>query len=62
MSRSSRKHLHVERDCTYMSPMSRQDVRTFARTTMAFAALADHARLPGRFHARLSATCSRLRA
>ncbi|MFD1703850.1 hypothetical protein ACFSCV_12635 [Methylopila henanensis] len=41
--------------------MSRRGQRIEARTTETFAGLADHVRLPSRFHARLSAISTRLR-
>ncbi|WP_255400837.1 hypothetical protein [Methylopila sp. Yamaguchi] len=41
--------------------MSRHRSRIAARSTETFAGLADHVRLPSRFHARLSAISTRLR-
>jgi hypothetical protein len=45
---------------TYMTAMSTSGAGPFALTSQAFAGLSDHARLPSRFYARLSATASRL--
>ncbi len=57
----SPNHLQLFQPSAYMSPMSSRGKAYRALTSEGFAALTDHARLPSRFHARLSAIASRLR-
>jgi hypothetical protein len=55
-------HLQLFQPGAYMTRMSSRGTGRMALTSEGFALLTDHARLPSRFHARLSAIASRLRS